>query len=262
MNSSQPGVTIDRLQAYMRQVLMRGREVVAVPPFTLFFHQIDANTYFNYAIPDEPAGAYLREPLVVLRREFRARSRRPRFEFIEEYAPDLAPALRANGFAEESRTHLMVCTPSTLQPTPETGGMTIQQIDATTPLDLVQEHLDTNSRGFEPSAEATTLEKAENFRGHLGKSRGFTVYLEGQAAGAGMFTAPLDGLTELVGIATLEAFRRRGVATALTAHATRSAFAQGVEVAFLSAADERAGRVYERIGFRPFATMLAYVDET
>jgi predicted GNAT family acetyltransferase len=31
-----------------------------------------------------------------------------------------------------------------------------------------------------------------------------------------------------------------------------------VHVAFLGAADERAGRVYERVGFRPFATALAY----
>jgi ribosomal protein S18 acetylase RimI-like enzyme len=262
MNISQPDVTIDRLQAYMRQVLVRGREVVAVPPFTIFFHQSDANTYFNYAIPDEPAGAYLREPLVVLRTEFRARGRRPRFEFIEEYAPDLAPALRANGFVEEARMHLMVCTPATLVPAPETTGLSMRTIDADTPIDVVQEHLDTNNHGFDPTAAPTTADKAEAFRDHLGSSRGFTAYLDGQVAGAGMFTAPLDGLTELVGIATLEAFRRRGVATALTAHATRSAFAQGVEVAFLSAADERAGRVYERIGFRPFATMLAYVDET
>ena len=36
------------------------------------------------------------------------------------------------------------------------------------------------------------------------------------------------------------------------------AFAGGVEIAFLTAADERAGRVYERIGFRPYATGLAY----
>ena len=42
---------------------------------------------------------------------------------------------------------------------------------------------------------------------------------------------------------------------------TQSAFRDGVRVAFLSAADERAGRVYERVGFRRYATALAYCEE-
>ena len=55
-------------------------------------------------------------------------------------------------------------------------------------------------------------------------------------------------------------YRRRGIAGMLTAVMTQAAFAAGVRVAFLSAADERAGRVYERVGFQPFATALAYCD--
>ena len=68
-------------------------------------------------------------------------------------------------------------------------------------------------------------------------------------------------LAEVAGIATLEPFRRRGVASVLTSEAVRTAFVQGVAVALLTAADEHAGRVYERIGFRPYATLLAYGDE-
>jgi hypothetical protein len=41
---------------------------------------------------------------------------------------------------------------------------------------------------------------------------------------------------------------------------TQAAFGAGVQVAFLSAADERAGRVYERVGFRPYATALAFCE--
>jgi predicted GNAT family acetyltransferase len=37
------------------------------------------------------------------------------------------------------------------------------------------------------------------------------------------------------------------------------AFKQGAEVVCLTAADQRAGRLYERVGFRPYATMLAYI---
>lgn len=42
--------------------------------------------------------------------------------------------------------------------------------------------------------------------------------------------------------------------------AVRAAFDSGVDLAFLVAGDERASRVYERAGFRPAATMLAYRD--
>ena len=75
-----------------------------------------------------------------------------------------------------------------------------------------------------------------------------------------MFNPPRDGLAELVGIATLEPLRRRGVATAVTARLARVAFEQGVTAAFLTAADEGAGRVYERAGFRRVGTMLAYIE--
>jgi hypothetical protein len=34
-----------------------------------------------------------------------------------------------------------------------------------------------------------------------------------------------------------------------------------VTIACLSAGDERAGRVYERVGFHPYATMLAYGEK-
>jgi ribosomal protein S18 acetylase RimI-like enzyme len=261
-NNDQPSITVDRLQSYMRSAVALHREVVRIAPFTLFFHPTDDAIYFNYAIPDEPAGAYLREPLAALRAEFRARRRTPRFEFIEAFAPDLPAALESNRFAEESRLHLMVCTPETVRPAPPVPGLSLITLDGASALAAVRENLDTNNRGFNPATEATDEEAAESFRGKLGEARAFTAYLDGRAAGAGMYTTPLDGLTELVGIATLEEYRRRGIAGALTAHATHTAFEQGVETVFLTAADERAGRVYERVGFRPFATMLAYREAT
>jgi ribosomal protein S18 acetylase RimI-like enzyme len=260
-NDQRSPITVDRLQSYMRRAVALHRDVVHVAPFSIYFHRSDNNLFFNYAIPDEPAGAYLHEPLAALRAEFAAHERTPRFEFVEQFAPDLPAALRANGFREESRLHLMVCTPETLQPAPAAAGVSIVTLDPSSPLDIVRENMDTNNRGFNPEAEAIDEPAAEAFRARLGDARAFTAYLDGRAVGAGMYTTPLDGLTELVGIATLEEYRRRGVAGALTAHATRNAFERGVEAVFLSAADERAGRVYERVGFRPFTTMLAYIDE-
>ncbi|MCJ7737718.1 MAG: GNAT family N-acetyltransferase, partial [Anaerolineae bacterium] len=73
-----------------------------------------------------------------------------------------------------------------------------------------------------------------------------------------MYTEPCDGVVEIVGVATLRPFRRRGITTAVVSQAVRDAFAEGAEVACLTAADECAGRVYERLGFHTAASMLAY----
>ena len=90
------------------------------------------------------------------------------------------------------------------------------------------------------------------------EGRGFTARLGGRAAGAGMLAPPLDGLAELVGVGTLEPYRRRGVASALTSAAVRTAFDRGLGMVFLTTDDPGARRVYERVGFRRAATVLAY----
>jgi len=252
---------IDRLQSYMREMAREQYEAERVPPFTAFFHQRELLTYLNYAIPDEPAGGDLTEPVARLRAAYRARHRRARLEFIEEFAPDLGPALRAAGLVEEARQPLMVCTPQSWRDPPAVPGLHIVMLTADSALELVKEHLATNERGFNPgSSSLYSDEDAERFRRGLAQGRAFTAYLDGQAVGVGMFNPPRDSLAELVGIATLEPFRRRGIATAVTARLAREAFAMGVEVAFLTAADEAASRVYERAGFRRIGTMLAYIE--
>jgi len=89
---------------------------------------------------------------------------------------------------------------------------------------------------------------------------GFTVMvvasLDGRAVGVGSHQ-PVDEVSEVVGVATLPAFRRRGIAAALTSELVRDAFERGAEVVFLSAGDVSIARVYERAGFRRIATACA-----
>ena len=92
----------------------------------------------------------------------------------------------------------------------------------------------------------------------LGQGWAVLAQLDDQPACVGTLSAPYDGITELSAVATWQPFRRRGVATALTAYAAQFAFGQGIDVVCLTAEDSRAGRVYERVGFKPEATMLAY----
>ena len=98
------GLTLlERIQAQMRAVARRQYETVAVPPFTLFFHDTDSLAYFNYAIPDGDGATSgdIAAPLARLEEEFRVRRRVPRFEYVEACAPLLAKTLEAHGFARQ-----------------------------------------------------------------------------------------------------------------------------------------------------------------
>ncbi len=256
-------IPITRLQAYLRHSAHRQYDAVSVPPFTLFFHPTDDLVYFNYAIPDQPTPGDpvqdLREPLAALRAAFAAHGRQPRFEFIAEFAPDLAPALHAAGFVEGARQQLMICTPDTYRDAPTVAGLTITTLSANSPLAGALDFLTTQRQGFDPADQTTaTQQQAQQCLQELQNNAAFLARLDGQPVGVGMYTAPFDAITEVVGIATREAFRRRGIGAAITGRAVQAAFTQGATIACLTAADERAGRLYERVGFHPFATMLAY----
>ncbi|WP_371494363.1 GNAT family N-acetyltransferase [Kitasatospora sp. NBC_00374] len=67
---------------------------------------------------------------------------------------------------------------------------------------------------------------------------------------------PVDGVTEVVGVGTLPAARRRGLALAVTACLVADARARGAATVFLSADDEAVARIYGRAGFRRVATAL------
>jgi predicted GNAT family acetyltransferase len=61
-------------------------------------------------------------------------------------------------------------------------------------------------------------------------------------------------VTEIVGVGTLPAERRRGIAGGLTAVLVEDALKRGIETVFLSADDAAVARVYERLGFRRAGT--------
>ena len=84
--------------------------------------------------------------------------------------------------------------------------------------------------------------------------------MAGKPVAVGMVSEAYNSICELVGLATLADYRRQGIATAITREAVARAFEHGTEVVFLTAADERAGRVYQKVGFANYTTVLAYID--
>ena len=66
--------------------------------------------------------------------------------------------------------------------------------------------------------------------------------------------SPVAGVTEIAAVGVLPAFRRRGLAAAVTLVLARDAREHGVSTVFCSAQSDDVARVYGRIGFRRTAT--------
>ena len=253
----------ENLQAYIRKAAVLTHDVVEAPPFVLFFNPSDDLRFYNYGVSVEPVSYLSDGMLASLRAVFAARSRLLRFEFIQEAAPDLATAFAAAGLAEEGRNPLLVCTPDSFQPVAAIPGLAIHRLTPESPRADLAAFISVQGRSFgEDDRVDPTDAQVDDLRRRSGQGGHYLLgLLEGEPIATGAHTAPLDGFTELVGIATLAEYRRRGIAAALVAAMTQAAFQAGVRVAFLSAADERAGRVYERVGFQPYATALAFCEE-
>ena len=253
----------DNLQAYIRQAAALTHEVVEAPPFLLFFNPNDDLRFYNYGAPNEPIGHLAAETVARVRATFAAHRRLLRFEFIAEAAPGLAAAFAAAGLVEEGRNPLLVCTPDSFHPAAEVPGLTIGRLTPESARADLAAFISVQGQGFgEGDRIEPTDAQIEDLRRRTGQgSRYFRGVIDDRPVAAAAYTAPLDGFTELVGIATLAEYRRRGIAGALTAAMVQAAFRADVQVAFLSAADERAGRVYERVGFKPYATALAFCEQ-
>ena len=249
---------LGRIQAYRGEELRAEHESETLPPFTAFFGR---DTRADVALLDQPRAGDLDSALDAVRAAFAARGRPLRVELLDALAPDLLERLRRRGLVEIERTWVLACAPDWLRPAPPVPGLSIDTLTEESPLVAVQEGLAINERGFDPGwTGAISATQADAFRRQLRTARAYTARVEALGVGAGMLNAPRGGVAELVGVATLAEHRRRGVATALTAAATREAFAAGVDLVFLVAASAPASRVYQRLGFRPVAQRVVVAE--
>jgi len=230
-------------------------DAVSVPPFTCFFNPRDPLRYFNYAIPDEPAGGDLAGPVGQLRATFRERGRLPRFEYVEGFAPDLAASLEQAGFELELRAPLMTCPVSAIEPS-ESPGLEIVPAS-----DDLRAYLTVGRRAFGAGDEAEASDaEVEARRERRDVGTALIGLVDGEPVAVAAATPPLDGLSEVAGIGVLERARRRGIGGAMTAAAARDAAARGAELVLLAPGSDDAQSVYERVGFRPAEISLYYAD--
>lgn len=249
---------IDRIQRYFHQAAAARYQAFTIPPFTLYIHSSDV-PYFNYAIPTGAPGAEIGAALAELRRVCQERHRKPRIEYVIEFAPDLAAALLAHGFAEKWRYPLLLCDEASWKPAPPVAGLMMMELNAASPDGLMRTQLEIGARGFDPAAPPANDEHVQGLRRDIaGGARPFLALLDDTPVAVGTLASAADGMVELAGITTLVRYRRRGIAAAITSHLARAAFDAGQEYAVLMAVDENASRLYQRSGFRIVATVAAF----
>ena len=241
-----------RIQHAIRTDAQRGRDVERVGPFLATFTPGSRNPYLNYAIPEQGAGPSPAD-VEALAGTFESRSLRPRLEYVPGLAPAVESALLEAGFAVEARTPLMTFAGPATPAEPE-GIELVEVRDSET----IRAAVTVQHEAYE---EAEPPDHARIAGVARGLERGALLVLAreastGEPAGAGQCTPPVDGETELTSVGVGAAFRRRGIAQALTAWLARTMSDRGADLVFLMADGEPEARIYERAGFARMGEVL------
>jgi len=250
---------IPRIQTYMRQKTSTSVYCHSCTPFSFYINPTEGEP--SFAIPDVPVDKAIDQVVTELQVYAKARSIPTRVRCIEEYIPEFVAALRRAGFGEVWRQPIMSATPDTLIDPDPIPGLTFVVLSSDSPLEDVRMGWITDQRGFdeEPSDDPAEIEK---FRRSLTNGRAVVANMDGVPAAAAMFTDIRKDVAELIGISTVAEFRRRGIAAAVSAHATRTAFDMGADLVYLTTQSEAAARVYQRIGFQTSGWLIEMSDNS
>ncbi|TDQ04363.1 GNAT family N-acetyltransferase [Labedaea rhizosphaerae] len=243
-----PGLVAHHVRASLTR-----RDHERVGPFVAAFDPASTNPWRNYAVPDDGAQPTPAD-VAALIALFEARGLVPRLEYVPMAAPAVETALTTAGFTVEGRPPVMVSWPGSL-PAPECPtGTTVRTVTSDAEFlaaATVQNEAYKASNPPTPS-DVGRLRSCVDRGGFVGLA---TQTVTGSAVGSGLLDVPIDGIGELAAVGVLEAFRCRGIATALSLHLATTAHAQGLRLVWLEAAPEEEN-LYRRAGFVPAASKL------
>jgi ribosomal protein S18 acetylase RimI-like enzyme len=256
-----------RLETYYDAVPRSRCTIEEIGPFTLFIAKFGWPYYARPRLGDE-APASVDDVRRVLERQHDLGVPQA-FEWVAETTPDL------ESVALEAGLHVERCPLLVLDGEPIGAAGTARMLGPGEMRDLGLSRA-AISVGFETGGTATGAEGIEERDASLGTGfsamddeterrlgageiRAAACYASEQPelgpVGGGGHT-PVGEVTEIAGVAVLPAFRRRGLAAAVTYVLARDALDHGVSTVFCSAQTTDVARIYQRVGFRPTATAL------
>lgn len=258
-----PDDLLSRIERYYDTVPRARSRTQEVGPFTLF---VANGGWPYYARPRLGHSEDITPDDVraVLRRQRELRVPEA-LEWVDETTPRLMPTVQATG-RRVARYPLMVLDVPfdvTLPP-----GVRVRLLDADDPalastqaaISLGFDHGGTavGSTGVQArdAAAAASAAEAHDWL-RAGIRDGLTsVACAEDASGpvAGGSHAPRGEVSEVTGVATLPAMRRRGIGAGVTAALVHDARRRGVRLVFLSAGSDEIASVYPKVGFRRVGT--------
>ena len=246
VGSSSP-LSPDNIQNLLRASI-NGPDAVEVDGFVLTLDPASDHPYRNYAVPVAD-GPITDSAVTDLINAFRTRGLVPRLEFVTP-APLLEQALLAGGFTVDRRLPVMAVTPESFQPPAGLADVDVGAV-ADEPSLLAAAHV---QNAAYQAAEATDADVNRLRRLVEAGGRVVLAHLDGLPVGSGLSTAPAQGASEVGAVGVLAGFRRRGIATAVTATLTQDLLARGV-APFLQAEHASEVALYERLGYVPVAEL-------
>jgi ribosomal protein S18 acetylase RimI-like enzyme len=246
------------LERYYDAVPRSAARVEEIGPFTVF---VGTGQWPYYARPRLGEREFAPADVAAVRERQRELGVPEAFEWVHE----TTPALRDVIGMEVLEAPLLVLDRSSWRAPEPPSGMTLRVLDADDPALAAAravQHVAFGAAGTAAGPEglterdAATDEDGLDFtRERLRRGLSVMVVAEGEygPAATGMHQ-PVDGVTEVVGVATLPSVRRQGLGGAVTGRLVEDALARGVETVFLSAGSDDIARVYARLGFRRVAT--------
>ncbi len=225
---------------YLRAQAFAKPDHERIGPFVASFDPHSDNPFLSYAVPDDLAEPQEAE-VAALTAAFARRRRKPRLEYVTRSAPAVEQALLRMGFEIEQRYPVMACLPhAAVVREEEDIAIALAQSEG----DILAAAKTASAAYGDEGISAASL-KAMVARGALLA----VTRAQGAVVGVGMATAMQEGVVEIAGIGVIDAFRKRGIAGALTGYLSREAFARGAKLAWLTPGHAAAERIYARAGF-------------
>jgi GNAT superfamily N-acetyltransferase len=238
-----------------------GRITQKIGPFLAVAHPTSEVVWQSYAIPlsAERGHPDIRGAVAALREWVAAHKRIFRLEILEPLWPELAPQLQSCGVQLKARMPIMLCARSELNTVTTPQGLVISDLTASAGDAELAQHSRIGWRCFELNDHEPSPQEIAEKRADLlaNRYRCAVARLNGIPVGVGSMTVGND---ELVGIGTLPQYRGQGVATAISHYLCAQHFARGAQLIWLSAGDDRARQVYDRIGFTVVGDQINLMD--
>jgi ribosomal protein S18 acetylase RimI-like enzyme len=259
---SAPSV-LEIIERYYDAVPRPAARVETIGPFELFINVSSGWPY--YARPRLGAAQFSAADVERVRTRQRELQVPESFEWVAETTPALCAAVEAGGL--NVHMHPLLLLDALAHRTVAVDGVDVRLVTpdddlarfgAVPSVAFTSPGTDVGSVGTEALAVAARKRSAESVefqRQRLlsGRTVSAVALIDGEPVAMGSHQ-PLGGVSEIVGIGTLPAFRRRGLAAAITVLLVEDGLRRGVATIFLSAGDDAIARVYERVGFKRTAT--------